>query len=188
MIEKRKELLALIENYFPIAEEELFYKQRILDFVRNNSNCFERSLEQGHITASSWLVNKSGEKFLLLYHAKLDQWFQLGGHADGCSDVLSVAIKEAQEESGINDIVAISKDIFDVDVHEIPASSKERAHLHYDIRFLLQVKSDEDIKINQEAKDLKWFDKNKADLPTQEKSIIRMFDKWVELSNILGSV
>jgi 8-oxo-dGTP pyrophosphatase MutT (NUDIX family) len=78
-------------------------------------------------------------------------WLQLGGHADGDNDILRVALKEASEESGISSIKDISEEIFDIDVHQIPANKNEKAHIHYDIRFILQVSSDEKIKINHES-------------------------------------
>lgn len=175
---ERSNLLNLVETYIATKSEEKS-KIELLLFVKNNPLCFERSLEHGHITGSAWLINKVGDKALLLHHRKLDKWLQLGGHADGESDILEVAIKEAQEESGINHIKPISEKIFDIDIHEIPANPKEKAHLHYDIRFLLQVQSDEDFIQNNESKELRWISKNIEELPTREESVIRLFNKWV---------
>ena len=90
-----------------------------------------------------------------------------------------MAIKEAQEESGIQAIIAIDNQIFDIDIHAIPANSKDKEHFHYDIRFLLQVQSDEKQQINEESKELRWIGKSKANLPTNEESITRMFNKWL---------
>ncbi|MGB4191747.1 MAG: NUDIX hydrolase [Rickettsiales bacterium] len=177
---KRNNLIKLLEEYQPTPQEAHF-KKDILNFVKNNKNCFERELEIGHITASSWIINKTGDKSLLMHHMKLDRWFQLGGHADGNSDALEVAIKEAQEESGIFAIEPVMQGIWDIDIHEIPANSRDKAHFHYDIRFLLQVKSDETVQINNESKELRWIGKNKNELPTKEISVTRMFDKWSAL-------
>src|SRR5574338_432782 len=157
---KRTLLLALLAEYKPINPEELQAKRQIIDFVQNHENCFERSLEVGHITGSAWLINKDGTKALLMHHAKLNMWVQLGGHCDGDHDVLRVATKEAQEESGISGITPVSTTIFDIDVHFIPANNKEKEHYHYDVRFLLQVTSDEQIVQNSESKELAWFGKD----------------------------
>jgi 8-oxo-dGTP pyrophosphatase MutT (NUDIX family) len=169
----------LLAQYNPVCLEEVAFKERILSFIEQYHDCFERSLEVGHITASCWLVNKDNSKALLLHHTKLNAWFQLGGHCDGDSDVLAVAIKEAQEESGIESIVAVQPAIFDIDVHLIPANSREKAHYHYDIRFLLRVAGDYDVVQNRESKELRWIDKNRGSLPTQNQSVVRMFEKWV---------
>ncbi len=153
----------------------------MLAFVEVHEDCFERSLEIGHVTASCWLLNRDGSKALLLHHAKLDRWFQLGGHADGHPNVLEVALKEAQEESGIQQIQPVSSEIFDLDIHLIPANPKEKAHFHYDVRFLLQVVSDEEVKSNRESKQLLWIGKELKESPTDNPSILRMMTKWGRL-------
>ena len=176
---KRDHLLVLLHNYKPTTDEDAQARERIDAFVRAHPDCFERTLEVGHITASAWLLNKEGAGALLLHHAKLNIWVQPGGHCDGESDVLAVAIKEAQEESGIQHIVPVSTEIFDLDVHFIPARKHEKEHYHYDVRFLLQVASEEEIVRNHESRDMRWFDMNKEGLPTASPSVTRMFDKWI---------
>ena len=177
---KRTALIKLLENYFPDDPQEIIFKKQILNFINQYPNCFERSLEIGHVTASAWLVNRNGTEALLMHHRKLDNWFQLGGHCDGNPDVLSVAIKEAQEESGIENISALSNNIFDIDIHLIPANTKEKEHYHYDIRFLLQVTSDEKVIQNSESKELRWISKDFSKMPTNNPSVVRMFNKWAK--------
>jgi 8-oxo-dGTP pyrophosphatase MutT (NUDIX family) len=168
----------ILEQYFPTDPEEINCKKRMLDFLANHPNCFERSFQLGHFTASCWLMNAVGDKALLMHHKKLDRWLQLGGHADGNSNLLDVAIREAQEESGIEKIVAVSPTIFDIDIHPIPSNAKEPEHEHFDVRFLLQTQESDDFKKNDESHALMWIGKNLALLPTQNPSILRMFRKW----------
>ncbi|MFC1870772.1 NUDIX hydrolase [Candidatus Dependentiae bacterium] len=176
---KRLALTRLINNYSPTSSEEILFKKKMLHFIESNPNCFERSLESGHITASAFLLNKDHSEALLMHHAKLDKWFQLGGHCDGDPNVLAVAIKEAQEESGILGISPIHETIFDIDIHLIPANKKEKEHFHYDVRFLLQVTSDEKVIQNRESKELRWIEKNRDTIPTKSMSVVRMFQKWM---------
>lgn len=171
---KRNGLLQLLEAYSP-SHEEASCKQKMLDFALKHEDCFERSCSPGHFTASAWLLNKVGSKALLMHHAKLGLWCQPGGHCDGDGDILGVAIKEAQEESGIWGISPVNRQIFDIDIHLVPE------HLHYDVRFLLQVTSDEEVRLNNESKELRWVGK-KEELPTKERSVLRMFNKWLLLS------
>ena len=175
----RKKIISLINRYNPTFAEEFVYKEQILEFIKEHPECFERSCELGHITASCFLLDYTQTKALLMHHAKLDIWVQPGGHCDGDSDVLSVAIKEAQEESGIENIIAISNEIYDIDIHLIPSNKKEKAHYHYDIRFLLKVDS-KDCKVvkNRESKSLKWFDIGLDHLPSNKKSVTRLFKHW----------
>jgi 8-oxo-dGTP pyrophosphatase MutT (NUDIX family) len=177
----RNKLIERLEGYLPLAPEEIAAREKILRFVKENESCFERSLDIGHITGSSWLISRDGEKALLMLHRKLGIWVQPGGHSDGNPDVLAVAIREAQEESGIRAIIPVTRNIFDLDVHEIPENKREMAHQHFDIRFLLQVVSDEEIVMSPESKKLQWFGKDPAALPTNHRSILRMHKKWVDM-------
>lgn len=178
---KRTLLLSQLAQYAPTDPYEIECKQKIIAFIKQYPNCFERTMAHGHITASCWLVNKDNSKALLMHHAKLNMWVQLGGHCDGDSDVLAVALKEAQEESGIHDIIPVSTEIFDIDIHLLPAHSKEAGTLHYDVRFLLKVFSDEQTIQNRESKELRWISKDPKELPTTEQSVVRLFNKWVAL-------
>lgn len=179
---KHKNLVTLLESYIPTPEEKPF-QQQILEFVYQYPNCCDRSLLVGHITASAWIINKENTHALLMHHTKLNKWIQLGGHCEGNTDVLAVALQEACEESGIQSIAAVHTDIFDLDVHSIPARAQEPEHYHYDIRFLLQVTSSEQGVRNHESKALRWIGKEKDELPTNERSVNRMFDKWILYKN-----
>lgn len=178
----RLDLGGKLNTYCPTSIAEIEFKVRIARFMDEYPECFERSLSIGHITASCWLLNKDHTKSLMMHHRKLDNWFQLGGHCDGNPDTLAVAVKEAQEESGIMGIEPVSTDIFDIDIHLIPQNPKEAAHDHYDIRYLLHVVSDEQIIQNKESKELRWISKDLSTLPTSNPSIIRMFYKWINLN------
>lgn len=173
----REAILKQLHDYQPTTEE-LDSQKQMIAFIEKHSDCFERSLAIGHVTASAWLLDKTGKKALLMHHAKLNRWVQLGGHCDGDAFVLRVAIKEAKEESGIDAIEPVSENIFDIDIHEIPEKGPVKAHLHYDIRYLLQVKSDEVAQKNHESKELLWIDNT---LPTNRRSVVRMFEKWKAL-------
>jgi 8-oxo-dGTP pyrophosphatase MutT (NUDIX family) len=177
----RNYLLHLLDNYRAWDSYEKQSQETIYSFVKANTQCFERSLVCGHVTASAWLINRDNSAALLMYHTKLKAWLQLGGHCDGESDVLAVAVKEAQEESGIQMIEPKYPYIFDVDVHLIPENHKEKAHYHYDIRFLLQIVSNEQPVKNNESKALVWVHKEKDTLPTLNPSIVRMHEKWCAL-------
>jgi len=178
-------LLSLLKNYHPTDEHEEAMRDCIRAFVTDHGECFQRSLTIGHVTASAWLLNLDGSRVLLTHHRKLDRWLQLGGHVDGQSDVLQAALREAMEESGIDEIVPISRAIFDVDIHQIPEHGGESAHFHYDIRFLLQVRESERFVVSVESKELRWVSKEELPaLPTDE-SVLRMHRKWLALPSSL---
>jgi 8-oxo-dGTP pyrophosphatase MutT (NUDIX family) len=176
----RNQLRSLLKKYQPTSEE-VVYKDRMLAFLDEHEDAFERSLTIGHFTASAWITSFDDSQALLMHHAKLNIWVQLGGHADGDTDLLAVAVKEAQEESGIMGIEPVSVEIFDIDIHTIPANSKNIAHEHFDVRFIVRVISDEKVIQNHESKELRWIDGDIYALPTQERSVVRLFEKWQNL-------
>lgn len=154
---------------------------RFLGFVREQPDCFKRSLAVGHITGSAWVVDQSGDNVLLTHHRKLDRWLQLGGHADGDSDPLAVAFMEAREESGLDDFEAVSREIFDIDIHPIPARRDDPEHLHYDIRYVLRATGDTSYTVSEESHDLAWIPLDRVPEYTTEPSMLRMLGKWRQL-------
>ncbi|MBT6051377.1 MAG: NUDIX hydrolase, partial [Candidatus Scalindua sp.] len=93
----RKGLIQQLRDYHAEWKDESGMVERFIEFVSTNEDCFERKLKEGHITGSAWVVSKDGRQVLLTHHKKLNRWFQLGGHADGNSDILRVAMQEALE-------------------------------------------------------------------------------------------
>lgn len=183
----RQPLLQLLEQHRPFDVHEQEARNRIVDFVRSTPACFERSHEAGHITGSAWVINCDHRRTLLTHHRKLDKWLQLGGHVDGQPDVLAAALREAREESGIECIEPIRKNIFDVDVHWIPPRNQELGHYHHDIRFLVRVTDpsrERSIIISDESHDLRWFSIDDFQPVDADESVLRMWTKWRQvLSN-----
>ena len=94
---------------------------RISLFVEANTDCFSRELAIGHITGSAWILDSTGTRALLTHHKKLNIWVQPGGHADGDPDVEQVAYREAIEESALIGLEFVDQELFDIDIHQIPA-------------------------------------------------------------------
>ena len=151
---------------------------RMRHFVESQPQCFERSLLEGHVTGSAWVMDADGAHVLLLHHRKLDRWLQPGGHCDGDADVLRVALREAQEESGILALRPVTTALFDVDVHWIPQRDEVPGHWHYDARFLLRAAPDAILQPNNESKDALWMPLRKA-VSLPEASLQRMARKAI---------
>jgi len=179
----RDSLLQLLHDYRNKHPSERTVTEQFEKFVNNNTDCFERSLTVGHVTGSAWLVDSTGTRVLLTHHRKLNLWLQLGGHADGNANILEVASCEASEESGINAIEPVSKSLFDIDIHSIPARGNEPAHLHYDTRFALRTIGNECFTVSEESHALAWIPVDALHTKTTEESILRMAAKWQSFAN-----
>lgn len=175
----RQPILALIDRYAKRYPEEAATSERIKRFVMDHEDCFYREQLSGHITGSAWIVNATADRALLTHHKKLNIWVQLGGHADGDNQIERVAAREAEEESGLTDLALVSEEIFDIDIHEIPARKQEPAHFHYDCRFLLQATSTNYV-VSDESHDLGWIALNDMSQYTNEESVLRMVRKTSE--------
>ena len=175
----RENLLQLLQRYKTPFLEEAAMVVRTRHFVMSNRNCFDRTLESGHVTGSSWVVNPNRTHVLMLHHRKLDLWLQPGGHADGNSDIHDVVIKETSEESGISvkDIKLLSSEIFDVDIHTIYPNQYDNRHEHYDIRFLLEIDDALAIPGNDESHQIGWVALNRVSQFNNFRSLYRMTQK-----------
>lgn len=173
----RQPLLALLAAYRGAYPEESAMVQRYIDFVTAYEDCFERSLLIGHVTGSALILDSTGEQVLLTHHRKLDRWLQPGGHADGETDIYRVAMSEAEEESGLESIKFVSRQLLDVDIHLIPARKNEPEHYHYDCRFLLQSAGSDTFVVSDESHDLAWVPMEDIQRFTTEESILRMITK-----------
>ncbi len=175
----RQLIQQLLSEYGTRYPAEAETTSRYAQFISDHEDCFDRSLLKGHVTGSAWLLNRAGTHVLLTHHRKLDIWVQLGGHADGDSNPLAVALREAREESGISHIRAVADTLFDLDIHLIPERKSEPAHYHYDSRFLLQTTKTDDFVVSDESHALEWVDITKINDRTAEASMLRMAEKYL---------
>lgn len=180
----RRALLRKLAEYQPVDREQRTCRDQIITFVERHARCFERSLTVGHVTGSAWLLNRDGSHVLLTHHRKLGKWLQLGGHADGETDILAVALREAREESGLASIEPVFDAVFDVDIHAIPANGPTPAHDHFDIRFLLRTTEGDEYRVSDESHELAWVTpdnvpKLTGDPLLTDESVLRMNRKWM---------
>ncbi len=172
----RISLVQFFEHYKPIdPEEEVFVPQFLGLLIQ--ASCFGRTHLPGHITGSAWIVNPERTQALLVHHAKLNKWVQPGGHADGDENILGVALREAEEETGLKNLTIVTRAPFDVDIHTIPQRSDFPEHFHYDIRFLFEASLEEPILVSEESHAVTWIPLHALENFTRERSVLRMRDK-----------
>ena len=171
----RSTLVGMLQSYSTPFPEERKFIPSFLELLRD-SDCFQRTHLPGHVTGSSWIVNPAKTKTLLVHHGKLNRWMQPGGHADGDEDVLGVALREAEEETGVTKLKA-TEAVFDIDIHAIPARKDLPEHLHFDIRFLVEADESEKVVVSEESHDVRWVRLDELEKFTTERSVTRMKEK-----------
>lgn len=163
----RADLIASLQAYQPFNEQETRDQELILRSLRCFDNIFTRENTLAHMTASAWVLNPARDLILMAYHRIYQSWSWLGGHADGECDLRAVALREVQEESGIQQVRLISPDIFSLEALTVDGHIKRgryvSSHLHLNITYLVeaddrilpQIKPDENSAVA-------WFAPDKA--------------------------
>jgi 8-oxo-dGTP pyrophosphatase MutT (NUDIX family) len=176
----RAPLLVLLDHYQAAAPEAGPTAQLFREFALTHADCLERTCALGHLTGSAWLVDGARRRALLTHHRKLNKWLQLGGHADGDGDLARVALREAEEESGLRGLI-VEPEIFDLDRHLIPARGSEPAHWHYDVRFVVHATGSEEFEVTHESHALAWREIAEVAVDASvDESVRRMAQKWLE--------
>lgn len=156
------EILESIERYIPFNDQEERDRVLILRALREEKNIFSRENEAMYMTASAWVTNETQDRVLMAYHNLYDSWSWLGGHADGECDLLSVALREVCEESGITRVRPASEEIFSLEILTVDGHEKRGryvpSHLHLNVTYLLIADEDDVLRIKpDENSGVKWF-------------------------------
>ena len=190
----QQKLIASIEQYQPYNVQEEMDKSLILEWIKNNNNAFLRENTVAHMTASAWVVNADRSKVLMVYHNIYNSWSWLGGHADGETDLLSVAIREVKEEAGISNVFPVSEDIFSLESLTVDGHWKNgkyvSSHLHFNVTYLLEADSEEAVSIKaDENSGVAWFTPEEAlEKSTEPWFVERVYKKLIKKTNLLNGV
>ena len=149
-----------IENYIAYDEQEERDKEQYLNFIDKFDDVLTRNNVFGHFSASAFVINKERTKMLVVYHIINDGWIYPGGHADGEEDLLSVAVREVKEETGLKAKV-LDENIYSIQSAPVKGHIKRgkyvSAHLHLDVVYLME--ADDKIPLvykDDESKGVKW--------------------------------
>lgn len=150
-----------LEKFNPYNEQEEVDKKIMLNYIKDFDDVLTRQNEYGHFTSSAFVLNKDRSKILMAYHRIYNSWAWVGGHSDGDNDLLYVAMKEAKEETGIKNVVPISKDIYSLEVINVNGHEKRGkyvgSHVHLNVTYLLEADENEEIHIKEdENSGVKW--------------------------------
>ena len=172
----------MLEAYQPWNDQEKQDQYVILKYLRIFDDLLVRDNELLHLTASSWILNPSHDKVLMIYHNLYDSWGWTGGHADGDADLLHVAIKEAEEETGIKDLIVLSKEILGLDIlpvwHHVKRGHFVSSHQHANVTYLFE--ADEKLPLTMkpdENKGVMWIPITQLHEYVSEPDMLPVYEK-----------
>lgn len=131
-----------IEDYIPCTEQEAADKRVLLAWIDQGGDLFTRENRIAHFTASAWVTDVSHQYVLMAYHNIYQSWSWLGGHADGNHDLMQVAVREVEEESGLQQIRPLSDHIVSLEILTVDGHMKNdcyvSSHLHMNVTYLFE--------------------------------------------------
>ena len=151
-----------IKNYKPVNEQEARDQQQMLRFIKHNPDYLERENQIAHFTTSIWTINKDCTKTLMVYHNIYNSWSWIGGHADGMEDLRAVALRELQEETGVQNAALASEEIFSLESLTVDGHVRKGiyvpSHLHLNVTYLAVADENEELRVNKdENQAVKWW-------------------------------
>jgi 8-oxo-dGTP pyrophosphatase MutT (NUDIX family) len=152
-----------INGFAPENPQETQDKKLILHYIEAfPETILLRDNQLAHITSSGFVVNRQLDKALMVYHNQRNTWAWTGGHADGEGDLLHVAIKEAKEETGVQEVTPLTSRIVSLDILPVYGHMKRgewvSAHLHLSVAYILIAGESETLIVNEaENSAVRWL-------------------------------
>ena len=156
-----------LEAFAPYNEQEARDAAEIVRRLRGGENLWTRENASAHLTASAWIVSPDRTRTLMCFHRLYRSWSWLGGHADGETDLLAVALREAREESGLKRVCPVTPELFSVEILTVDGHEKRgryvSSHLHLNVTYLLEADPAEPLTAKaDENSALAWFGLDEA--------------------------
>lgn len=175
-----------IKKYKPINSQESNDQRIILDYIDIfGHDVLTRKNEIAHLTSSAIILNHSMTKMLMIHHNIYKTWTWTGGHTDGEPDLLAVSVKEAIEETGIQKIVPLMREIASIDIIPVYGHIKHdkfvSSHLHLNVSYILLADENESTIVNtDETSGVQWVDIAMISTFSNEPYLVEIYNKLIE--------
>ena len=185
-----KALRSALAAYRPWNEQEDKDRDVMLRYLETSPDCFLRENLTAHFTASAWIVDPARRQVLMAYHKLYHAWAWTGGHADGETDLLAVALREAREETGVH-AHPVSSDIYSLEILTVNGHEKRGhyvpSHLHLNVTYLLEADPAEAIRPKEDENTaVQWFSLQGALTACEEPWMVeRIYRKLNEKLGVL---
>ncbi|KQH75012.1 NUDIX hydrolase [Mycobacterium gordonae] len=151
----RESVITLLTDWEAPNPAQDSLREAVLGFVLARDDSCLRECEPGHVTASTLVLDATGERVLLTLHPRLGRWVQLGGHCEDDEDILAAALREATEESGVANLW-LRPELVAVHVHPVTCSLGVPTR-HLDLQFMAHAPAGAQIVLSDESDDLRWW-------------------------------
>lgn len=185
----------LVKEYIPKSIEDAAIRQSMLKYIKENyGTVLTRGNTMAHMTASTVILNEAATKMLMIHHRIYDAWTWQGGHADGDEDLLRVALKEAEEETGLSQVKPVVTDegnlLYRLDILPVRGHFKRdeyiAPHMHLNVAFILIAAENEPVCLNdEETKGIEWVPVEMINEKANEPEITPIYHKLIEDARIL---
>lgn len=182
-----------IRNYKCFNEQEIRDKEVMIKCYEAFDDILKRENEVVHMTSTAVVLNKKRDKVIMIHHNIFNSWSLPGGHADGESNLIKVAVKEAEEETGIRDITLIRDEIIALD--SLTVFSHERrgeyvpAHLHLSVVYLFEGDEEQKLTVKEdENSGVRWIPIDKMVEASTEPHMQKIYRKIIKRVKEMGIV
>lgn len=149
------------------------FVDRFFALLETDPGALSRDRVVGHVTASAWVVDPSARAAVLVFHPTLRRWLQPGGHLEPNETTPEGSLREAAEETGLSDL-RVDGEIFDLDIHPIPARGPEPEHLHFDVRHWVRGRVSEEPRPESPEARVRWVFWHEVRAHTDSPSVLRL--------------
>ncbi len=163
-----EKIIRAIGQYQPFNEQEAADQSEMLHLLGTyKEKLFLRETLFAHMTSSAWVVSGNRKEILMAYHNIYQAWSWLGGHADGDTDLLRVAVREVMEESGIKSVRPLLQDIFSLEILCVDGHVKRGkyvpSHLHLNVTYLLEADQNDPLRVKKDENSaVRWIERSSA--------------------------
>lgn len=172
-----------ISSFAPCCEQERSDQRILLRLVKQyGDGLLTRENPCFHLVSSAFLVNAARDRMLLVRHNLYNAWGWTGGHADGQADLLAVALREAEEETGVRALCPLSEQAVSLDILPAPGHFKNgryvSAHLHLGLAFAIEADEREPPRCKpDENSGAQWFSVSALEKIVDEAAMLPIYRK-----------
>jgi len=179
----------IIVRFSPKDGREEREREMILNLIAGYGDAILlRENDFAHMTASSIIVSRNRKCTLMAFHKIYNSWAWTGGHADGESDFEAIARREAQEETGITDLVRLGNGPASIEILPVWAHMKRGkhvgSHLHLNVSYLFEADETLPLRVAEDENSaVGWIGVDKLREKVSEPPMIPIYERLLKRAN-----